>query len=263
MDDQRTELSGLAKQTVSKSERILRKFKETVAGDRELGSGMRSILRDMRSLLLFSERKLTEAKDTILTLREKINKVMATLRVFKGLVEAAKRRDEAIKKNLKVEDVETILNGIVGDIENGVDGYNKAKPGDGTISVVNSAIGGITRLTTGIMKAVNRPDVGPMLSGALSKINGAIDIVSKQKDAMEKEVALIIIWKDAVDVVKNDVFGGDLKGGKDEDQDLFDEIQEIIEDGDVEDIYEAFEGLKDAAQNYLTTIENVCPSCAE
>ena len=45
MDDQRTELAGLAKQTVSKSERILRKFKETVAGDRELDSGMRSILR--------------------------------------------------------------------------------------------------------------------------------------------------------------------------------------------------------------------------
>merc|ERR1712241_986234 len=173
----------------------------------------------------------------------------ATLRVFKGLVEVAKKRDERLDDINDAKDVENILNGIVGDIENGLDGFNKAKPGDGTISVVSSVVCGITRLTTGIMKAVNRPTVGPMLSRALSKINGAIAIVSKQKDAMEKEVELIIIWKDAVDVVKNDVFGGDLKGGNDEDQDLFDEIQEIIEDGDVEDIYEAFEGLKAAAQN--------------
>ena len=80
---------------------------------------------------------------------------------------------------------------------------------------------------------------------------------------MEKEVVLIIVWRDAVDITKNDVFNGDLKGGKQEDQDLFDEIQEIIDDGDVGDIYEAFGGLKDTAQNYLTNVQNVCPSCAE
>ena len=109
MNDQRTELSGLAKQTISKCERIVRKFEETVDKKRELDSGMRSILRDMRSLLLFSERKLGEAKDIIKELREKINKVMATLRVFKGLIQAAKDRDEKIKQGTSAEDVQNIV----------------------------------------------------------------------------------------------------------------------------------------------------------
>merc|ERR550532_2742987 len=95
--DQRTELSGLAKNTISKSERILRKFNETVAGDRDLDGGMRSILRDMRNLLGFSEEKLKTVKENISILREKINKVLATLRVFKGLFRAAKKKDEALK----------------------------------------------------------------------------------------------------------------------------------------------------------------------
>ena len=73
---------------------------------------------------------------------------------------------------------------------------------------------------------------------------------------MEREVDLIIVWKDAVDAVKDDVFEG-------EDEVLFDEIQEIIDDGDVEDIYEAFTGMKVAAQAYLTQIQKVCPSCTE
>lgn len=261
MNDQRTELSGLAKQTIKKSDRILRKFKETVAGNRELDSGMRSILRDMRSLLLFSERKLKDAKDVIFTLREKINKVMATLRVFKGMVVVAKKRDQELKSLTAGEDIENIMGGVLSDIQNGVDGYQKTKRGDGTMSIITSVVGGITRLTSGIIKALNRPEVGPMLNRALSKINGAIDIVSKQKEAMEREVELIIIWKDAVAVVKSDVFQGDLEGGKEEDQDLFDEIKEIIEDGDVEEIYEAFNGLKDAAQSYLTHVQTICPSC--
>ena len=44
------------------------KFKELVTGNRGLDSGMKSILRDMRSLLRFSEEKLKEAGDTISTL---------------------------------------------------------------------------------------------------------------------------------------------------------------------------------------------------
>merc|ERR1719219_60571 len=182
MNDQRTELSGLAKNTISKCERIVRKFKETAAGKRGLDSGMRSILRDMRNLLAFSEEKLKEAKETITTLREKINKVMATLRVFKGLIEAAKKRDEAISKGLPAEDAENIIGGILTDIKSGADNYQKAKKGDGTISVVTSVLSGLTRLTTGIIKAVNRPEVGPLLGTALSKINGAITIVEKQKE---------------------------------------------------------------------------------
>merc|ERR1711963_939189 len=132
MNDQRTELSGLAKQTISKSERIIKKFKEMVAGSRGVDRGMRSVLRDMRSLLRFSEGKLKTAKETILTLREKINKVFATLRVFEGMIKAAKEKDARLRRGLKAKTAEEILNGITTDIMTGVDGYSKAKRGDET-----------------------------------------------------------------------------------------------------------------------------------
>merc|ERR1719410_2140663 len=253
MNDQRTELSGLAKQTIHKSERIIKKFGEMVDGSREVDRGMRSVLRDMRSLLRFSEGKLKTAKETISTLTEKINKVLASLRVFQGLIKAAKERDEAISAGLPAKTAEEIITGITSDIKSGVDGYNAAKPGDETISIVTSVLGGITRLTTSIVKAVNREDVGPKLSSALRKTNKAIDIVTKQKNSMEKEVELIIVWKDAVANVKNDVFDGNLEEGREEDeQELYEEIKEIIEDGDVKELNDAFSGLKDAAQSYLS-----------
>merc|ERR1711963_1078974 len=157
MNDQRTELSGLAKQTISKSERIIKKFKEMVAGSRKVDRGMRSVLRNMRSLLRFSEGKLKTAKETISTLREKTNKVLASLQVL--------------------------------------------------------------------------------------------------KKSMEKEVELIVLWKDAVEFAMQDVFAGDVKDKSEEDaQDLYEEIEGIIEDGDVESLYEYFNGLKDAAQSYLSHI---------
>ena len=109
MNEQRTELSRLANYTISKCERIVRKFEETVDKKRELDSGMRSILRNMRSLLSQSERKLGEAKDIIKDLRERINKVMATLRVLKGLIEAAKYRHEATWEWALVEDRQDII----------------------------------------------------------------------------------------------------------------------------------------------------------
>merc|ERR1712007_142239 len=217
MNDQRTELRGLAKQTISKSERIIKKFKEMVAGSRGVDRGMRSVLRDMRSLLRFSEGKLKTAKETILTLREKINKVFATLRVFEGMIKAAKEKDARLRRGLKAKTAEEILNGITTDIMTGVDGYRKA-----------------------------------------------IEIVKQQKDSMEKEVELIIVWKDAVETVKQDVFAGDLKDKREEDaQDLYEEIEGLIEDGDVEELYEAFNGLKGAAQSYLSHIERVCSICTE
>jgi len=257
-------LSGLAKQTIHKSERIIKKFGEMVDGSREVDRGMRSVLRDMKSLLRFSEGKLKTAKRTISTLREKINKVLASLRVFQGLIKAAKERDEAISAGLPAKTAEEIITGITSDIKSGVDGYNAAKPGDETISVVTSVLGGITRLTTSIVKAVNREDVGPKLSSALRKTNKAIDIVTKQKNSMEKEVELIIVWKDAVANVKNDVFDGNLEEGREEDeQELYEEIKEIIEDGDVKELNDAFSGLKDAAQSYLSQIKTVCRSCTE
>merc|ERR1711988_1205524 len=216
MNDQRTELSGLAKQTISKSERIIKKFREMAAGSRRVDRGMRSVLRDMRSLLRFSEGKLKTAKE--------------------------------------------ILDGITTDIMTGVDGYRKAKRGDETMSVVTSILGGVTRLTTSIIKAVNRPDVGPKLNSALEATGEAIKIVEQQKESMENEVKLIIVWKDAVETVKQDVFAGDLREG--DAQDLYEEIEDIIED-DAEELYEAFNDLKDAAQKYLSHIERVCLSCTE
>merc|ERR550525_1358029 len=257
MNDQRTELSGLAKNTISKCERIVKKLGETV-------SGKRGLLRDMRNLLISSEEKLKEAKETIKTLREKINKVLATLRVFKGLIKAAKTKDENLKRGLPAEDIQNILGGITKDIMGGVDGYQKAKKGDGTASVLGSILGGITRLTAGIIKAVNRPDVGPKLDSALRNIDKAIRIVQEQKEAMEKEAELIIMWKDAVLLVKQDVFGGNLKERTEkEDQDLYEEIEEIIEDGDVQEIYDSFNGLSDAASGYLNHVKTVCRACTE
>merc|ERR1712147_169414 len=183
------------------------------------------------------------AKETILTLREKINKVFATLRVFEGMIKAAKEKDARLSAGLKAKTAEEILNGITTDIMTGVDGYSKAKRGDETMSVVTSILGGVTRLTTSILKATGK----------------AIEIVKQQKDSMEKEVELIIVWKDAVETVKQDVFAGDLKDKREEDaQDLYEEIEGLIEDGDVEELYEAFNGLKDAAQSYLSHIERVC-----
>merc|ERR1712209_5614 len=260
MNDQRTELSGLAKQTISKSERIIKKFKEMAAGSRTVDRGMRSVLRDMRSLLRFSEGKLKTAKETISTLREKINKVFASLQVFKGLIKAAKEKDARLSAGLKAKTAKEILDGITTDIMTGVDGYRKAKRGDETMSVVTSILGGVTRLTTSIIKAVNRPDVGPKLKSALEATGEAIKIVEQQKESMENEVKLIIVWKDAVETVKQDVFAGDLREG--DAQDLYEEIEDIIED-DADEIYDAFNDLKGAAQKYLSHIERVCPSCTE
>jgi len=253
MNDQRIELSKLARQTIKKSETILEEFQETVARKQDVESGMTAILREMRSLLLFSERKLKEAKENILSLTEKINKVMAILRVFKGLTQAAKTKEQEASRQRNTGD---IIKGIFCDIATGVDGFSRANPGDGTSSVIMSLVGGLTRLTTGIMKTFNKPIVGSLLSTALNKINGAIAIVTQQRDFMKREVDLIIVWKNSVDAVKNDVYQGELKV-------LFDEIQEMIDDGDVEEIYEAFRGMKAAAQNYLGQIHNVCPSCTE
>jgi len=261
MNDQRTELSGLARQTISKSERIIKKFKDMADKKRGVDSGMRSILRDMRTLLRISEDKLKTAKENISTLREKINKVLASLRVFQGLIKAAKERDAALKAGLPAKTAEEIMSGITEDIKNGVDGYKKSKRGDGTTSVITSVLGGLTRLTTSILKAANREDVGPKLASALDKTNRAVKIVETQANLMEEEVKVIIEWKDAVNNVKEDVFSGNLR---DEDaQDLYDDIKERIEDGDVTELYSAFNDLKEAAQNYLTHVAEVCHSCTE
>ena len=206
----------------------------------------------MRNLLGFSEEKLKTVKENISILREKINKVLATLRVFKGLFLAAKKKDEDLSRGLPAEDIQNIHKGITDDIKNG-----NTNKDDGTVnSVLNSVLSGITRLTAGIIKAaVNRSsEIRPMLDVALSKLNDAIAILPKLREAFEKQekdLELVIIWKDAVQTVITNVFSVDAEARKEADQDLFNEIKAIIEGGDVEQIYEAYNVLKDAAQNYL------------
>ena len=139
-------MSGLAKHTISKCERIVSKMNETIAGKRGLDSGMRSLLRDMRNLLRFSEEKLKEARDSI--------------------------------------------------------------------------------------------------ERSLLSDSGRV-----VKNAMELE--LIIKWGDAVNAVKNDVFQGILTDR--EEMDLFEEMNELIEDANLQEIYEAFNHLRDAVQNYKSS----------
>ena len=70
------------------------------------------------------------------------------------------------------------------------------------------------------------------------------------KETLELEA--IIIWRiDALNIVKQDVFGGNLEDrAEKDDQDLFEEIEELIEDGDFVEIYDAFNHLKDTAKYY-------------
>jgi len=258
LNDQRTELSSLADTTIRQCDIIVRKFKETAAGTRKLDRGMRSILRSMRTLLSVSEEKLKEAKDTITAMREKINKVLATLRFFKGLISAAKEKEEDLKQGRAGKTTANIIGGIMKDIKSGADGYRKAKKSEKTYSIIESVVGGLTRLTTAIVEAVNMDDIAPMLDKVLSKVDDAIDIVERQKEAMQKELALITVWKDAVNLVKQNVFQGKEEKGEEEkgedEQEIYNEIEEIIEEGDVKEITDSFEGLKKAAEEYLKHI---------
>jgi len=261
MDAQRTELSGLAKTTIDKCTKIREKFEEMVDKERELDSGMRSVLRKMKSLLRTSETKLTEAKEVIIELTEKVNKVLAGLRVFKGLIEAAKEKDEALDNT--GQHISEISGGIIKSIRNGIDGYKKAKDDDKTMSVVGSILDGITSLTASVVKILEKPEIGPMVEEALESVNEAVTIIEKQKAFMGKELELVIIWKDAVNTVKTDVFSSDLKERKEgeEPEDLYEDIKDMIEDEDMDDIYDAFDGLKGAAQAYLNQVKESCPSC--
>jgi hypothetical protein len=254
-------LSGLAKTTIDKCTKIREKFEEMVAKEKGLDSGMRSVLRKMKSLLKTSETKLKEAKEVIIELTEKVNKVLSGLRVFKGLIEAAKEKDENIDNTGKY--VSEISGGIFTSIRNGLDGYKKAKDDDKTMSVVGSILDGVASLTASVVKILEKPEIGPMVEEALESVNEAVTIIEKQKAFMGKELELVIIWKDAVQTVKSDVFNSDLKERKegDEPEDLYEDIKDMIEDEDMDDIYDAFDGLKGAAQAYLNQVKESCPSC--
>merc|ERR1719195_510484 len=162
-----------------------------VDGDRDLESGMRSVLRKMKSLLRTSEEKLTEAKKVIIELTEKVNEVLAGLRVFKGLIEAAKEKDENIDNTGKY--VSEISGGIFTSIRNGLDGYKKAKDDDKTMSVVGSILDGVASLTASVVKILEKPEIGPMVEEALESVNEAVTIIEKQKTFMGKELELVTI----------------------------------------------------------------------
>ena len=62
---------------------------------------------------------------------------------------------------------------------------------------------------------------------------------------------VISLLKVAVQLAKDYVFSGVLEAGEQEDQDLFGKITDLINDGNVGQIYEALNYLKFAARNYL------------
>merc|ERR1712062_362826 len=205
MNVQRTELSTLAKQTVRKCESIRERFEQIVAGDKELDAGMRSVLRKMKSLLKTSETKLTEAKKTTFELTEKVNNVLASLTLFKGMIVAADKKQKALDQNKAPQAVASIFTGVVGSIKDGMGKYRKAKTVAKTMSVVNSVLDGITSLTLSVIKIPQLGKVlGPRVTKALDSVNQAQAIIEKQKEHMGKELELIAVWKDAVEVVKND-----------------------------------------------------------
>ena len=300
----RTELSGLAEQTIAKSERTMRKFKETVAGNSGLDSGMRSILRDMRSLLRFSEEKLKEAGDTISTLiikrllsdsgtvlkdameRELIIKWGDAVALVKKDVFGGNLEDRPEKFDQELfEEIEEIIED--GDFYEIYETFNQLRDAarnyetfsaeqiddfvrtelsglaENTISKcerivkkMKETIGGNSGLDSG-MRSLLR-DMRNLLRFSEEKLKEARYTIERSllydsgrlvKNAMELE--LIIKWGDAVNAVKNDVFQGILTDGAE--MDLYEEMNELIEDADLQEIYEAFNHLRDAVQNYKSS----------
>merc|ERR1719219_3207631 len=299
--DERKELSGLAKNTISKCERILRRLEETAAGKREMDSGMRSILRDMRALLRFSEEELETAKDAISTKSTK-SLLSDSGRVLKEAMEMeliiqwgdavhAVNTDvypEGLEDQDHFEEIKAIIED--GHVEEIYDAFNHLKDAAQnyesslaeTINGQSTELSELAKQTTakserflekfeetvdgegGLdrgMKSILR-DMRALLRSSEKKLNTARDTIptlitrSLQSniggllnEALELE--LIIRWRDVINLVKYDVFQGNLKDRtEEEDQDLFEEIEELMEDGDVEEIYEYLTLLKDTAQKY-------------
>merc|ERR1712099_188870 len=223
---------------------------------------MRSVLRKMKSLLRTSETKLKEAKKTTFDLTERVNKVLASLTVFKGMIVAADKKQKALDQNKAPQAVASIFTGVVGSIKDGMGKYRKAKNVDKTMSLVNSILDGLTSLTVSIIKVSELgKDLGPRVTEALDSVNEAQAIIEKQKEHMGKELELIGVWRNTVEVIKNDVFDSDLTDrAEGEDKSLYEEIEDIMHDeDDMAEIYEAFDDLKGAAQGYLNQVKKSCP----
>ena len=81
------------------------------------------------------------------------------------------------------------------------------------------------------------------------------------KETQEVE-GVIKPLKEAVQLVKYEIFFGVLEGGEQEDQQLFGKISDLINDGYVGQIYEALNLLNSTAHNYLTrTVVWTCGVC--
>merc|ERR1712165_30603 len=223
---------------------------------------------NIKSLMNVQRTELsTLAKQTVRkceSIREKVNNVLASLTIFKGMIVTADEKQKALDQNKVPQAVGSIVTGVVGSVKDGMGKYRKAKNVDKTMSIVNSILDGITSLAVSIVKISELgKDLGPRVTKALDSVNQAQAIIEKQKEHMGKELELIVVWKDAVEVVKNDVFEGDLTDrAEGEDKSLYEEIEDIMHDeDDMAEIYEAFDDLKGAAQGYLNQVKKSCPDC--
>merc|ERR1719499_2038159 len=137
---------------------------------------------------------------TTFDLTEKVNNVLASLTVFKGMIDAAVKKQKALDQNKTPQAVASIFTGVVGSIKDGMGKYRKAKNVDKTMSLVNSILDGITSLAVSIVKISELgKDLGPRVTKALDSVNQAQAIIEKQKEHMGKELELIVVWKDAVE----------------------------------------------------------------
>ena len=102
--------------------------------------------------------------------------------------------------------------------------------------------------------------MGNLLKVSEEKLRSARDTISAMIERREEsgrllnealELELIIRWSDAVEHLKQDLFQDDLEDRREEEeQDLFNEIEEIIKGGEVEEISEPLKNLKETTQNY-------------
>merc|ERR1712154_71807 len=193
-----------------------------------------------------------------LELTEKINKVLIGLRVFRGLIKAANKNEEALSKNLPVDYLEPIILSFRTGIACWVKWCRRDE--DNTIGIVGSILGGIGRLSTGLVEVLTKPEIAPKVAEALQSVDEAQAIFKKQEEFMARKIELVVVWKDVVQMVQNDVFNIELSDREEGEHyfELYEEVEEIIEDDDTKNIYEAFEGLKDAAQTYLDQVKESC-----
>merc|ERR1712062_233374 len=97
---------------------------------------------------------------------EKVNNVLASLTLFKGMIVAADEKQKALDQNKTPQAIGSILTGVVGSVKDGMGKYRKAKNVDKTMSVVNSVLDGITSLTLSVIKI---PQLGKVLGPRVTK----------------------------------------------------------------------------------------------